>query len=136
MYDPLIHLHTKPGDRWLFRWVFEFSDGRMPRIGGWFPASRFEDSASAVNKKNLLWAYIEGKHWTTREQKRFGDCPGPDFVNFQHLAAQMVIGGISKNHVYGMRIIARDYIITALEDGTTSYERRTHDDDYPEWTRF
>lgn len=136
MYDPHLHLRQNPADRWLFRWVFDF--GFKMRIGGWFPASRLEDMASTVNKEGLLFAYIEAKHWSTREVRRVAECKGEDFINFEHLTACMLNSERVVHHTYGMRIQCRNEVITALEDGTVLHEPRQLDGSYiyPEWTRF
>lgn len=136
-YEPTKTLRESPGNRWMFRWGFEFLN-RPSRIGGWFPASRVEDMASSVNKDGLLWAYIEGKHWTFRDQSRiFARVPGPDFINFEHLAVLITqADGRSIQHTYGMRIQARNEIINCFEDGSVKHERRNIGTDflYPEWT--
>jgi hypothetical protein len=138
-YDPVLHLRTNPADRWIFRWGFEFVGNKSPRIGGWFPASRFEDMASAVNKEGLLRAYVEGKHWTRRETKVFAECSGQDFLNFQHMALYIQLGKEKRaiNHVFGMALHTRYEIIKCLDNGSVERERRELKSDYiyPEWTR-
>jgi hypothetical protein len=137
IYDPSLHLRESPADRWIFRWVFEFANGTK-KTGGWYPASRIEDMASSVNKSGLLYACVEGKHWTTREPKEFVRVPGADFLNFEHLAVLiMQAGGRTINHVYGMRVQTRQDVISCFENGSIKVERRELGPDfiYPEWTR-
>ena len=132
-FDPTKILRETPHDRWQFRWGFEFAD-KPTKVGGWRPATQISDMASMVNKDKLLWAFVEGKHWTTREMKIFARCPGCDFVNFEHLAVYM--SGSGAIHHYGMRIQARGETITCLESGKVMRERREKPIDlYPEWTR-
>lgn len=137
-YDPALNLRVNPGNRWIFRWAFEFANGTK-KIGGWYPASRVEDMASSVNKTGLVYAYVEGKHWTLRDQVRvFARVSGQDFLNFEHLAVMvMQAGGRTINHVYGMRIQTRNEVINCLEDGSVTVEKRSLGSDfiYPEWTR-
>jgi len=137
-YEPTKTLRESPGDRWMFRWGFEFVN-RPPKIGGWLPATRIEDMASSVNKDGLLWAYIEGKHWTFRDRQRiFVRVAGPDFINFEHLAVLInQANGRAITHTYGMRIQARNEVINCLEDGSVVHEPRQLGPDflYPEWTR-
>jgi hypothetical protein len=138
-YDPAYYLRMFPANRWVFRWGFEFAGNKAPKVGGWFPASRFEDMASAVNKDGLVRAYIEGKHWTTREVKTFAECLGVDFINFEHLAVYISqANGKVIQHVYGMKIQTRNSVIICLEDGSVNSERRELGADYlyPEWTRY
>ncbi len=138
-YEPTKTLRENPGDRWMLRWGFEFVN-RPTKVGGWLPASRIEDMASSVNKDGLLWAYIEGKHWTHRDQSRiFVRVAGQDFINFEHLAVLIQQGnGRSINHVYGMRIQTRNEAISCFEDGSITNDRKERGSDfvYPEWTRF
>lgn len=139
MYEPLSRLQSNPADRWIFRWGFEFAS-KPSKVGGWHPATRFEDMASAVNKDGLLWAYVEGKHWTYRDQQRiFARVAGQDFINFEHLSIWASVAGkkTAVNHVYGMRIQARNEVITCYDDGSVTHEKRSlgHDFIYPEWTR-
>lgn len=135
-YDPSLYLRQNPADRWIFRWVFEFSSGSR-KIGGWFPASRVEDMASSVNKTGLLYAIVEGKHWLTREQKEFARVDGPDFINFEHLAALIVMPDQRQiNHVYGMRIQSRYNVVSCLENGEVHVEKQRPIELYPEWTRY
>lgn len=139
IYDPVNQLRIEPGNRWLFRWGFDFFGNKASKVGQWFPASRFEDMASTVNKSGLARAYIEGKHWTSREVKMFVECPGRDFLNFEHLAAFiMQPDGRAITHVYGMRLQARNEVITCLENGGVTHELRQLGTDhiYPEWTRY
>lgn len=95
--------------------------------------------ASSVNKNGLLYACIEGKHWTNRDLfKHFARVSGSEFINFEHLAVHvMQSGGRSLNHVYGMRIQAKKEVITCLDNGSISIEKRNLGDDYlyPEWMR-
>lgn len=137
-YDPSIYYRLCPGDRWIFRWRFEFFGEKPARVGGWYPATRVEDMASSVNKENLSRAIIEGKHWTTREVKIFAEVPGEDFINFQHLAVCVLDRGYVEHHVYGMKIEARTCLISVLENGVVNYEARQIKGNhlYPEWTRF
>lgn len=137
-YDPALWFRQFPGDRWIFRWKFEFFDGKLPKVGGWHPATRIEDMACSVNKTNLARAIIEGKHWTTREMRTFADVIGSDFINFEHLAVAIMTNRKLINHVYGMRIQARSCMIIVTEDGRVRHEPRELGSDYifPEHTRF
>lgn len=97
--------------------------------------------ASAVNKDGLLWAYLEGKHWTYRDQKRiFARVPGPDFINFEYLAVWASVAGSKQavQYVYGMRIQARNEVISVYDDGSVTHDKRSIGNDflYPEWTKF
>lgn len=136
-YDPAFWFRQFPADRWLFRWRFEFFDGKPPRIGGWYPANRLEDMASSVNKTNLSRAIVEGKHWTTREVKVFAEVVGEDFINFEHLAVAIMNEGRLIQHTYGMRIQARNAVISCFENGSVRHESRQLGENhlYPEWTR-
>lgn len=136
VYEPATYLRYSPGNRWLFRWVFEFHDKKR-KAGGWYPATRLEDKASTVNKTGLARALIEGKHFLTKEIKTFAEVPGEDFINFEHLALLISNSGRQYTHVYGMRIQARDCIMIATENGAVRYEPRELKGDhlYPSWTR-
>jgi hypothetical protein len=85
----------------------------------------------------LARAIIEGKHFITREIKTFAEVPGDDFINFEHLALLLMNSGRQHTHVYGMRIQARDCVMTATENGAVVYEPRELKGDYlyPRWTR-
>lgn len=137
-YEPAVYSRENPANRWIFRWRFSFFDGRPDRIGGWYPATRLEDMASSVNKSNLARALIEGKHWTTREVKVFAEVLGEDFINFEHMAVAIMHQGRFMQHTYGMRIQARNAVISVFENGDTRYEPRVIDANfiYPESTRF
>ncbi len=136
-YDPALHFRQNPGDRWLFRWRFEYWDGKSPKIGGWHPATRVEDMASSASKTNLARAVVEGKHFLTREVKVFAEVIGEDFINFEHLAVCVISNGRMINHVYGMRIQARTCIFSCFENGDVKYEARQLGENhlFPEWTR-
>lgn len=125
-------------NRWLFRWRFEFLGNSPSRIGGWFPAGRPEDSASAVNKTGLSRAIIEGKNFMSKEIKSFVDCPGDDFINFQHLALYINSGSKVIQRTHGMRLIHRYGILNCYETGVIEDVRRQFKeaDGYPEWTRY
>ena len=135
-YDPSIYFRQCEGNRWLFRWRFEYWDEKNPKIGGWYPATRVEDMASTQTKNNLARAVIEGKNFLTKEVKVFAEVLGEDFINFEHLAIQIYREGQMINHVYGMRIQARTSTISCLDNGEVKYEPRslTEDYRYPEWT--
>jgi len=125
-------------NRWLFRWRFEFAGNSPTRIGGWFPATRYEDMAAAVNKEGLIRAIIEGKNFMTKEVKSFADCPGYDFINFQHLALYINSAGKVTQRTHGMRLIQRQGLVNCYETGLVEYVKRefTQADGYPEWTRY
>ena len=129
------YVATNFANRWLFRWRFDFSGNKSPRIGGWFPATRFEDMASTVNKDGLAWASVEGKHFITKEVKVFVQCHGEDFINFQHLALWISSGGRATQRTFGMRLEHRYGILNCYETGTIEEGARGGTDQYPEWTR-
>jgi len=125
-------------NRWLFRWRFDFLGNSPTRLGGWYPAGRPEDTASAVNKTGLCRAIIEGKNFITKEIKPFCDCAGYDFINFQHLALYINQGGKVIQRTHGMRLIYRHGVVNCYETGLIEDVRREFNeaDGYPEWTRF
>jgi hypothetical protein len=125
-------------NRWLFRWRFEFHGNQPTHMGGWFPATRFQDMAAAVNKEGLAVAMIEGKNFLTKEVKVFADCPGFDFINFQHLALYINSCGKVTQRTHGMRLIHRHGVVNCYETGVIENERREYSeaDGYPEWTRY
>lgn len=137
LYDPLMHLRAALGDRWMFRWRLEYVNGTS-KVGIWNGASRFEDTAAAQTKTGLLTAMIEGKHFLYRDQQRiFAECPGQDFVNFEHLACYVSNNKQPFTFVYGMRIRSRNNIVTAYANGSTERNDWRPDSDYrwPEWTK-
>jgi hypothetical protein len=134
-HDPILNLAVDPGNRWLFRWVMEFGNHKPTKKGGWYPASRFEDMAAAVNRDRLVTVMIEGKHFATREKKVFASIVGEDFINFKHIAVQFSRNGFMVNHVYGMTIVHRYGSITAYENGKIELGREL-DTLMPESTRY
>lgn len=136
-YDPTRHLIEDPGNRWQFRWRFEFAS-KPTKTGQWNGASRVEDSASMVNKEGLVRAIVEGKHWLTKEVRVFADCPGPDYVNFEHLAVRISNDQSVRHFVYGMRLRSRYWVASCFADGSTEVESWSADRNYlfPEWTKY
>ena len=94
--------------------------------------------ASFVNKAGMTFALIQGKHFRTKEHRFFCEVPCCDFINFQTLRMCISNSNGMMQRDYGMRIIARNEIITAYETGLIEREQRTHTDidGYPEWTKF
>lgn len=137
-YDPVRHVRSNYGDRWLYRWRFDFHH-KPTRFGTWQGSSnRIEDMASYVNKDGLAYARIEGKHFLTREVKVFAECPGYDFLNFEFLACLVANDKSSLNFVYGLRLRTDTMLTTCFADGSTKVDRyeRPKDFIYPEWTRY
>ena len=126
------------GQRWLFRWRFEFLGNSPTRLGGWFPAGKPEDSASFVNKTGLSRAIVEGKNFLTKEVRPFCDCPGYDFINFQHLALYINVGSRVIQRTHGMRLVHRHGEINCYETGHIQNVKREFaaTNGYPEWTRI
>lgn len=138
-YDPVIHLRTNPADRWLFRWRFEYANGTS-RAGIWNGATRFEDTAAGQRKEGLLVAIIEGKHFLRRDIRVFVECPGQDFLNYEHLAVYVQNKNSNSapiTFVYGARLRTRNRLATCLADGSIITNDWQPDRDYrfPEWTR-
>lgn len=134
-YDPALHLQINPADRWQFRWRFEFAS-KPTKTGQWNGASRPEDMAAFVNKEGLLRAIVEGKHWLTKEVRWFAECPGVDFINFEHLAVRISNEQTVRHFVYGMRLRSRNELITCTADGRVVSEPWSAVSGYlfPEWT--
>lgn len=136
-YDPVVHLRTDFGNRWIFRWRLEYANGTS-KAGIWNGATRFEDTAAAQKKEGLIAAIIEGKHFLYRDRFRFfAECPGQDLVNLEHLAVYISNQNSPINFVYGMRIRSRNKIISVFADGSVTRNDWRPDKDYlwPEWTR-
>lgn len=134
-YSPVAHLRLSAGDRWMFRWRFEYLDGRSKK-GIWNGTSRFEDTASAQNKEGLLAAIIEGKHFLRRDVRIFSECPGADFINFEHLAVYVSNQNRPFTYVYGIRLRTRSMLISCFADGSVKKDDWRADSSYrfPEWT--
>lgn len=136
-YDPVQHVRTNFGDRWLYRWRFDFHH-RPTKFGSWQGSSnRMEDLASYVNKDGLAFARVEGKHFLTREIRIFAECAGWDFINFEFLACLISNDKSSLNFVYGLRLRSDKSLTTCLADGSTRIEQFTPDKNFvfPEWTK-
>lgn len=134
-YDPVVHLRTNPADRWIFRWRFDYANGTS-RTGIWNGTTRFEDTAAAQKKEGLIAATIEGKHFLRRDIRVFVECPGQDFLNFEHMAIYVPTQKSPITFVYGMRLRTRNKLAICFADGSI----RTNDWQpdkayrYPEWT--
>lgn len=136
-YDPIEHVRSNFGDRWLYRWRFDFHH-KPTKFGGWQGSSnRTEDMASFVNKDGLAFARIEGKHFLTREVKVFAECQGWDFLNFEYLACLISNNRSSLNFVYGLRLRTDKELISCFADGSVKVEQWNRDRSfiYPEWTK-
>jgi hypothetical protein len=129
-------MRANPGDRWIFRWRFEYANGTS-RAGIWNGTTRFEDTASAQTKEGLIAAIIEGKHFMRRDIRIFAECPGQDFINFEHLAVHVRSPKSSTTFVYGMRIRTRNCMANCFADGSIEKHDWRPDSNYrwPEWTR-
>jgi hypothetical protein len=124
-FDPARFYKESPEKRILFRWVFDFADGKT-KAGGWYAAERREDRSTAVDLTGLKTARIEGKSFLNKSVKTYAECRADDFVSFQDLAALIVSDGKGQNHVYGKRLNTKTGSIDCFEDG--SIERRPNGD--------
>lgn len=122
-YDPHSYLRENPGKRWLFRWGFTFNDGRPTRYGSWTPPASFQDTCKAVEGP-YGQAFIQGKHFLTKEIKTFAIADGDEYEVFKRL--EIFYGNDQGGHVhcYGMDLVCKDFIIRATEDGRVEHVPR------------
>ena len=83
--------------------------------------------AAFRNAEGLIRASIEAEDVVTNEIHTVVECDGPDYCNFQWIAAAFGLsGGYVK--VIGISLISRDERCSVFVDGSTKIEKRTETD--------
>jgi len=113
------------------RWRFEYFDGKPARRGPWDRSSNSPDEMAAfVSKENLAAALIEGEDMTSWEVTVLAEVTGADFCNFEWIAGAAY--GLSSGGMYyellGLKIRARDKVISVLRDGSVTEADRPETD--------
>ncbi len=111
---------------WRVRWKFEFSDKRPPVYGQW---SGDAISAWKVDKRNLMYAVIEGEKIGSWCQKEFLRIPGHAYATAKWVAATSVYTDFASGRVankptdiLGLTFHTNEEAITVFVNG--SIERR------------
>jgi len=121
-----------PSNLFRLRWRFSFSDGRKDKVGIWNGSSKLPtDSAWAVDKSNLAYAYIEGEVMQGPETGKtlvFLEVPGQVYASMQWEAYSKMPGMVAlhgtqsyklRAYVSGLSILTADEKITIWVNGTS-----------------
>ena len=124
---------TAEHPKYLLRWCFEYHDHKTVKYGMWSHPGEFDtEKAWCQSKENLVRGTIEGKNFITREVSVLAEMSGPDFVNFQWIAAGVQrgrpTGAILPWRIIGLMLIGRKTKIKIYDTGTI--EKENHNIDY------
>jgi hypothetical protein len=122
---------------WQLRCRFDFSNGRAPWVSQWDrTGTSASDAAWRQSKEGLMLATVEGKHRITRELRTFAQCAGPDFCNFEWLAAIAMDSGALRGSVtkqgtvYGLVLVTNKVRCVVKMDGSIHVEEKTQPDKF------